>query len=264
MLSVRIGGMMLDSLKSKARSRAISDLKLMAVAFVLSFLVFASFDVLEYMVEFAHQHEEFEVDELLGISFIMAILFGIFSYRRWQDVKKLSLYCEELSMIDPITLLPNRRVINRLFNDIENEKKADVFPLSLVLVDINGLETLQAQYGNTVTEQALLELFYRYSMLLEKDQLISYRNTNQCLLYCPAMDETEATRLCEDVLDVELESHESTLGLLSIKAVSVTLNHADELDDVFEKLEDLLCLARFESDLMQQQKIEQQRKLETV
>ncbi|MBC3766190.1 GGDEF domain-containing protein [Neptunicella marina] len=255
---------MLDSLKSKARSRAIADLKVLTVAFILSFLVFASFDVLEYMVEFAHQHEQFEIDELIGASFIIAILFGIFSYRRWQDVKKLSLYCEELSMIDPITLLPNRRVINRLFEDIENEKQQDVFPLSLALVDISGLETLQAQYGNTVAEQALLELFYRYSMLLEKDQLISYRNTNQCLLYCPKTDELQAERLCEDVLDIELESHKSTLSLLSVKAVSVTLNNADQLDDVFEKLEDLLCLARFESDLLQYRKMEQQQALETA
>lgn len=233
---------MLDSLKAKTRTRMVSDLIVMTVIFILSLGLFGFVDALEALIEFTHRYEQFELDEVLTSTIVLTFLFAVFSYRRWQDVRKLSLYCEELSMIDPITLLPNRRVIDRLLLEIrEGRDTQNNFPLSLILVDINGLENIQSTLGNTVAEQATLELFYRYSLMLDTDQLISYRNANQCLLFCPQLDQQGAEALCEKIRSLELESRQATLNLLSFRAVSVTLYARTEIDGVFDRLEDLLC-----------------------
>ncbi|WP_390591413.1 diguanylate cyclase domain-containing protein [Simiduia litorea] len=237
---------MLDKLKAQLRSKMFFDLIASIFLYLLCLIWFAQVDALEQLIEFTHRYEEFELDELLSSTIVLTFLFAIFAYRRWRDVRKLSLYCEELSMIDPITLLPNRRVIDRLLREIRDGRDSqNSFPLSLILVDINGLENIQSRLGNAVAEQATLELFYRYSLLLETDQLISYRNANQCLLFCPKFDQASAEALCEKICQVELDTRKTTLNLLSFKAVSITLKAREEIDGVFDRLEDLLCLRQF-------------------
>ncbi len=234
---------MLDTLKTRVRARTFQDLVVFGLVFAVFLVLFTVIDALEWLVDLSHRYEHLELDELISSCIILCLLFAVFSFRRWQDIRKLSLYCEELSMIDPITMLPNRRVINRLLTDIYHGKHHQpCLPLSLVLIDINGQEEIQARFGNTVAEQAILELFYRYSLLLEANQLISYRNTNQCLLYCPQSNESQAQNLCEKIQQVELQSRQATLSLLSIKAVPVTLHDRKEIDGVFDRLEDLLSV----------------------
>lgn len=237
---------MLDTLKAQLRSKMFFDLVASVLIYLSSVIYFAHIDAFEHLTELTHRYEDFELDELLTSTIVLTFLFAIFAYRRWQDVRKLSLYCEELSMIDPITLLPNRRVIDRLLREIrEGRDTQSSFPLSLILVDINGLENIQSRLGNAVAEQATLELFYRYSLLLETNQLISYRNANQCLLFCPQLDRPAALVLCEKICNIELDTRKTTLNLLSFKAVSITLKKREEIDGVFDRLEDLLCLRQF-------------------
>src|SRR5690606_27515190 len=94
--------------------------------------------------------------------------------------------------------------------------------------------------GNNVAEQAIHELVYRYSLLLGPEQLISYRNASQCLLFCPQADSVAAQELCDKLSNVELEGRKATIQMLMIDAVFVTINRREQLTNVFERLEDLL------------------------
>ncbi|MDN4503894.1 diguanylate cyclase [Alteromonadaceae bacterium BrNp21-10] len=237
---------MLDTMKTQMRKKLIIDLIILSVIFISCLWLFITIDALELLFEFTRQHDTWELDEFFSAAIVLGGLFSIFSYRRWQDIKKLSLYCEELSMVDPITLLPNRRVIDRLLTKIRNNKnRQNCFPLSLIVIDITGIKLLQSQLGNTVAEQAISELFYRYSLLLKNDQLICYRNTNQCLLYCPELNEDDAAVLSDKVCHMQLETHQSTLNLLSIKSVAVTLTQPEEIDGALERLDDLVNALHF-------------------
>lgn len=231
----------LSTLKAKKRSKMFKDFTVLSIVFVAFFILFSSFDTLEWLIEQSHKYETFELDEFLTASVVVSFLFAIFAFRRWQDVKELSVYCEELSMIDPVTLLPNRRVISKLLEEVrEGKNTQDCFPLTLVLINIRGLDCIQATFGSNIAEQAIHELVYRYSLLLEEDQLISYRNTSQCVLFCPKLDHTKAQKLCEKIHNVDLKNRQTTLKLLSVIAVSVTLVKREDISWAFERLEDLL------------------------
>ena len=232
------------------RAKMFKDIVMLAVVFLCGFSLAAYFDAYEQLHVFVASHENLELDEFIVASVILSMVFAIFSYRRWQDVRKLSIFCERLSMIDPITMLPNRRLISRLLDDIrEGKNRTRCFPLSLILVDLNGLENIQLQMGNAVAEQTIHELVYRYGRILNPDDLISYRNTNQCLLFCPQLDEAEAAILCNKIVDITPENRQATINLLSVQAVHVTVYQANEIDSAVDKLEDLLHASQFKETL---------------
>ena len=229
------------------RAKMFRDLIWLGFLFIVCFLLAAYFDGFEWLHQTVVRYENLELDEFITATVILSFVFAIFSYRRWQDVRKISSYCERLSMIDPITMLPNRRLISLLLDDIrEGKNKTQCFPLSMILVDINGLENIQLQLGNAVAEQVVHELVYRYGLILKPDHLISYRSTNQCLLFCPQFSKSEAKALCEKLTNIELDTRQATLNLLSIQAVPVTVYEANEIDQALDKLEDLLHATQFE------------------
>lgn len=222
------------------------DLIVLFALFIICFLLSVYIDAFEWLHETAMRYEQYEFDEFITASIIMVVLFAVFSYRRWQDVRKLSHYCERLSMIDPITMLPNRRLISIILDDIRQGKTHNhSYPLSLILIDISGLEQIQQQFGHAVAEQVVHELVYRYGLLMRADQLISYRNAYQCLLFCPQFSENQAAELCQQLLSIELENRKATLQLLNIQAVSVTMLKANQIDCALERLEDLLHARQF-------------------
>jgi preprotein translocase subunit YajC len=64
--------------------------KLYEVAFgltilICSYFIFARFDLLETIVEWSQQHEQYEVDELFSTSIILVVLLFIFSIKRWRE-----------------------------------------------------------------------------------------------------------------------------------------------------------------------------------
>ncbi|EDN70187.1 Periplasmic Sensor Hybrid Histidine Kinase [Beggiatoa sp. PS] len=56
--------------------------------FICSIFVFwlaSAIDAFELLVDLAHQHEEWEIDEFFTVTIILAIALGIFSWRRWRE-----------------------------------------------------------------------------------------------------------------------------------------------------------------------------------
>jgi len=61
-----------------------------SIVLVISFLIFAYFDVLEALVEWSKNYERYEIDEILSTLFVLVILLLIFSIRRWRESIYLS------------------------------------------------------------------------------------------------------------------------------------------------------------------------------
>ena len=74
--------------REQRTTKAISDVKIIALISVVSYFIFGQYDVLEKIVEFSAQYEEYEVDEL--ISTLIVFSFGMmwFSLRRWRETMK--------------------------------------------------------------------------------------------------------------------------------------------------------------------------------
>ncbi|AFU97385.1 diguanylate cyclase domain-containing protein [Simiduia agarivorans] len=228
---------MIDQLKKNLRRRAIGDSLLLAGLSVCTFLVFASLDVFELLHLTLEELELYELDEVLSASLVIALLFAGFSWRRWQDVRRLQRYCEELSMIDPATELPNRRAIERLLSHPAQHQ--DELPLSLILVNLSGMEALQQRYGAQVAEQTLLRYLYQCAHVLNDRQLLSIYGMNQLLIYSPGTDEAAADQLARKLEHTEIHSP-IVQGLLTYQAVALCLAQNKDFTGALEHLEDKL------------------------
>lgn len=227
--------MLIDQLKKTQRRKATTDLAIIITLSCLSFALFALYDVFEWLHAHLQFWERYELDEILSASLIFALLTTFFAWRRWQDVKQLQRYCEELSLIDPATQLPNRRTLERIIQSPESQGE---IPIGLILVNLGGLEQLQTQYGVQIAEQSRLSFLYQCSHLLSDDQLLCVFGFHQLLIYCPHTDATQAQALAENL---EKASTQRSANLtLQCHCAWVCLQRKQDFIGALEMLEDKL------------------------
>ncbi len=70
------------------QTRLMWDLFFLLVLAVIVYLVAGQFDILERIVAFAHQYEEWELDELLIVSFVMSGVLAVYFLRQWFAIFK--------------------------------------------------------------------------------------------------------------------------------------------------------------------------------
>lgn len=68
-------------------SRAGRDLAFIALIAVVSFVTAARFDALETIVEWSHNYEHWNIDEIVVVLMILTIASSIFAWRRWQEAQ---------------------------------------------------------------------------------------------------------------------------------------------------------------------------------
>ena len=61
---------------------------ILALSFVV-YLLSGYYDILEKLVKFTNQHENWELDEFIVVSIFLVFASAIFSLRRWLDLRKL-------------------------------------------------------------------------------------------------------------------------------------------------------------------------------
>jgi len=74
--------------------RVLKDLIVITGILIGAFLLFSTYDILESLVYFSQQHEEYEVDEILSTFIVFALCMAVFSWRRVKDVNKALIITE--------------------------------------------------------------------------------------------------------------------------------------------------------------------------
>lgn len=228
---------LIDLLKTNIKKRSRQDLVFLSGLFLITFVFCSRFDVLEAIYYLSRSYEVYEVDEIFTALLIMTIIFGLFAYRRWQDVKVLSLFCEELSMLDPLTQLPNQRALERILAQLKQEQS---YPCSFILINVKGLEKVTNTLGVALSEQVTIELLYQVSLKLSNEELLINRNTNQYIIFCPTGNDESNNVLIEQIKKIELSSRFTPLKSIKAECVSKTLHKFEDLKSIFEQLDDKL------------------------
>ncbi len=69
------------------QKQARKDFIIISIISISVYLLAGAIDAFEQLIEFAHQHEDWEVDEFFTISVILAIALGVFAWRRWNELE---------------------------------------------------------------------------------------------------------------------------------------------------------------------------------
>ena len=228
---------MIDQIKQQIRKRMFWDLVSLVLLFAASYILFLVFNVIDWLHTISHEVGINGIAEIIPTLCVLAVGFSIFSYRRWQDTRAFSLYAEELSMIDPMTNLPNRRAVQRILNQINAKKE---YPVGVLLVDIEGLEIIRSKLGQTVLEHVMIEILYHISKHLTGEQLVAYWQAGQFVCLCPGFDNKE-THLLKQKLESISMNREKLLGLsLAFSCAASSVYNKAELENLFTDLEEQL------------------------
>lgn len=150
------------------RSTFIRDAIGLIVINVIFLFIFAHFDVLELMFELSRDYDEWELDELLPLSATLTISLVVFLYRRMKELGQVTYAFEQLSKLDPLTQVLNRRagqaVLTRYV--LQAEKAAKGF--SLLQLNIDNFKRINDLYGSSVGDEVLIKLVQLLAQVLPK------------------------------------------------------------------------------------------------
>lgn len=137
------------------RPTVIKDLTVLAVVNLIFFFAFMNFDALESLYFFSRDYEQFELDELIPLGITVAFSFLVFSYRRIKELGLMAQTLEQMSLLDPLTGLPNRRAgqISLItWCELANEKNED---FAIYQIDLDNFKHINAMYGQMVGDDVL-------------------------------------------------------------------------------------------------------------
>ncbi len=69
------------------RSGAFFDFVIIVGVSILTFVIAQIFEIFEWFAEWSRQHEEWQVDEFAALAVVLMVAFGIYSWRRWMEVR---------------------------------------------------------------------------------------------------------------------------------------------------------------------------------
>jgi diguanylate cyclase (GGDEF)-like protein len=97
----------------------------------------------------------------LAHPFVFAILFGVMGtirHEKDQEIKRIMAKLEELSTLDPLTGLKNRRAFSAIFTEECSRSTRHREPLALLFLDIDHFKEINDTHGHQTGDQVLQAL----------------------------------------------------------------------------------------------------------
>jgi diguanylate cyclase (GGDEF)-like protein len=148
---------------------ATKDIVIITILSVITFIVEFFYDLAPKLFQFATAHEEWEIDNVIFVVFIMSVGFAIFSYRRVKELsvemkarRSAELEAKKLARHDPLTGLPNRRFFVETLGEVLLTTTVDS-QSAVLMLDLDGFKSINDAYGHAVGDQALIEFAQRIS-----------------------------------------------------------------------------------------------------
>jgi len=138
------------------RPTVIKDLIIIAIFNLVMFIVFLSYDFLEIIYKFSRQHEGFELDEIIPLGATVSLSLLIFSYRRIKELGRMAQTLEHLSLVDPLTNLPNRRAGQiKLMSWCQTADKTNK-TFTVLQIDLDDFKKINDLYGESIGDEVLV------------------------------------------------------------------------------------------------------------
>jgi diguanylate cyclase (GGDEF)-like protein len=153
-------------------SPAVSDAIIISFLSALVFIGEFQYRWAPMLFSFALEYEEWEVDNIIFVIFVMSIGSAVFSFRRVKELateirarRSAETEAKKLSRHDPLTGLPNRRYFAEILGDAVLAATTSS-QTALLLLDLDGFKTVNDAYGHAVGDQTLVVFSQRLSALM--------------------------------------------------------------------------------------------------
>lgn len=226
------------------RPTVLKDLSIIAAVNLFLFIIYTQVDLLEKIYFYSREYETYQLDEIipLGISITLSLL--IFSYRRIKELSLLAGTLEKMSLVDPLTGLPNRRAGQiSLISWCELAQKKDQF-FTVYQVDLDKFKKINDGYGQVVGDAVIQHVAQRLNNVIPYSAQIFRWLDDNFLVVVPAKDIISPNEFA-------LQLQECVNGKIMPATLSLTCSIAyaiwqktDSVEHLLHNIEDALIQAK--------------------
>jgi diguanylate cyclase (GGDEF)-like protein len=137
--------------------------------------------------------------------------------KREQELQKANIDLEQLSMLDPLTGIPNRRCFDAAFDDAWRRALRRKKPLALLIIDLDFFKGINDMHGHTYGDKCLISVARALGQQAGRpDDLLARFGGDEFILLLPDTDDSGAMkvaqRMHEAVRLLAAENRASSLG----------------------------------------------------
>lgn len=229
------------------RPTVIKDLKVIALVNALLYFVCSYFDVLEKIHELSREYEAYELDEIFTVAITLGVSFLIFSYRRIKELGLLARTLEHMSLMDPLTGLPNRRAgqIN-LIGWCDRAVKQGEF--LVYQIDLDKFKRVNDMYGQAIGDEVLQLVAQKINSELPKSAQL-YRWLDDNFLVVIPLKAIESPQAFAHVLQGKVSGQIMTATLNMTCSIGYTLwKNGCTVESILHDADDALIQAKHQGD----------------
>ncbi len=174
--------------------------------------------------------------------------------RNITDSQKVIREIEYLSYHDQLTGLYNRRFFEEEYARLSNERN---LPLSILLLDINGLKLVNDVFGHQAGDKLLIESSEAMRVCVRADDIVARIGGDEFSILLPKTPEEDAIiladRIKKRISDIEIQG---AVGSISIGCATMVTEHMS-LDYLFKKADEMMYKEKLhESQLMREKTLD--------
>jgi diguanylate cyclase (GGDEF)-like protein len=221
---------------------------------VASFVVSDIYDLPHHIFEFGMAYEDWKVDDIIFVSFVLGIAWIIYGLRRYQDFSReikarrgAELEARNLARHDPLTGLPNRRFFaEKLDECLRNVSETQ--RVAILMLDLDGFKIVNDTHGHAVGDKALREFSDRVSVILRPDEVLARIGGDEFAIIMPKIDSLDeptnlARRIAATVAEpfmIESAAAEFGVGV----GIAIAPNDGTDPDELLKRADRALYRAK--------------------
>ncbi|MFC3092804.1 GGDEF domain-containing protein [Alteromonas sediminis] len=225
--------------------RLSTDVILLVAVNLVAFSILAYLDAFEWFYQYSRSHENWELDELLVLTFTLSITSAFFAFRRIREMKKLQQRLERYAQTDFLTGLYNRRKLHQVGKHaLDRLERGELSAMSVLLLDLDNFKQLNDLYGHLIGDEVIKEVAQVLKSCVGKSDAVARWGGEEFLVVCPAKSEQEAMKLAE-LMRKSIERR--TFNMDHPLSVSIGLSSWSKgmtFNDILHKADDALFMAK--------------------
>ena len=160
---------------------------------VVTFVCSDYYDIPRHIFEFGMAYENWKLDDVIFVSFVLGILWMIYGIRRYQDLtreitarRSAELEARQLARHDPLTGLPNRRFFAKLLDECLRNA-SEMQQAAILMLDLDGFKMVNDRHGHATGDKALREFARRVSVILRSGEILARIGGDEFAIIMPAI-----------------------------------------------------------------------------
>ncbi|UTH76505.1 GGDEF domain-containing protein [Chromobacterium sp. IIBBL 290-4] len=183
-----------------SKRRIWMELAVILLINLASFWLFSDLDLFEKLDAWFHHHPESQMDELMLLSFTLAISMSVFAVRRLREARVLLKALHRQAERDDVTGLANRRRGNRMLLKETERSLRSGRAYSVLLIDLDHFKSINDQHGHLIGDQVLHNFGQVLQHRARQLDTVARWGGEEFIVICPETSQEGALSFADDIL----------------------------------------------------------------